>query len=69
MRLFYPWSKVGALLGFGTHSRPYKQLSNAVNVNMILEIRQKIDLFLANKDLFPKSEATQISLSSRLVSR
>ena len=44
-------------------SQSYKQLGNAVNVNMILEIQKKIDLFLVDKDVFPKLEPTQVSLS------
>ena len=43
-------------------SQSYKQLGNAVNVNMILEIQKKIDLFLKDKSKFPRIEQIQASL-------
>jgi len=43
-------------------NQSYKQLGNAVNVNMILEIQRKIDLFLVNPCIFPKLEKIQIDL-------
>ena len=43
-------------------NQSYKQLGNAVNVNMILEIQRKIDLFLDNPSSFPEPKKVQISL-------
>jgi len=43
-------------------NQSYKQLGNAVNVNIILEIQRKIDLFFSNSSEFPKSEILHIRL-------
>ena len=44
-------------------NQSYKQLGNAVNVNMILQIQRKLDLFLDNPSAFPKLEPVQFSLN------
>ena len=43
-------------------NQSYKQLGNAVNVNMILEIQKNIDLFISDPKSFPVTEPKQETL-------
>jgi hypothetical protein len=43
-------------------NQSYKQLGNAVNVNMILEIQKNIDLFISDPRSFPVVESIQETL-------